>query len=734
VGIFNGNVEGDREGEWTFTGGRGETVIDYVIGSIVTKEIIEGMVVEDCIDSDHHPLVVWIRKEEEEQRKGGKMERVGRWVWTEEGIEEFRKELGELPLDEREVGRMWEGMRGQVKEILKRGSREKGVGTRKGWWDEECEEKKRAVRKALRRWRRGEGGRQNYREGKTEYRKLIERKKKEENEKWERELKIKTEGQVWEMVGKAKKRRRVNEGIKMEEWDKYFRDLLGGVSGRVRRGIEGGRGRDQEEEIGREEIRKVLTGMKDKKAVGVDGIPAEVWKYGGEGMELWVWKICDKIWKGEGWIEEWNEGVIVPIVKKGEGKRVEEYRGVSLTTSLYKVYASVLANRLREEVEGKGLIPQNQTGFRKGLGTIDNIYVLNYLINRQISKSGGKMVALFVDLRAAFDSVDRRILIEAMRDRGVKEGLVVRCEDIVRETRNRVRVGENVGEWFWTGRGVRQGCPLSPSMFNLLTADLEQEMGKSGWGGVKLGEGKIYTLSYADDMVLLAEEEDEMRSLMGKLEGYLDRKRLELNVSKTRIMRFRKGGGRKKKVRWRWKGRAIEEVKEFTYLGYTVQCNGGQEAQVRERLKRGAAVMGKVWGIGKRRFKGDWGRMCWLFDALVWPVIGYGVEVWGWKERGALEKLQERFLKWVLAVEWRTPGYVVREEMKRGKLRERAGIRAIGFEKRLAEGRGSDLARKCWEEMKVRGGGTRVRSGWEEERRKFLEERGVKWGELMEGG
>lgn len=63
---------------------------------------------------------------------------------------------------------------------------------------------------------------------------------------------------------------------------------------------------------------------------------------------------------------------------------------------------------MREEVEGKRIIPGNQTGFRKGLGTIDNIYVINYLVSRQLVKKGGSMVALFDGLKAAFDSVDRR--------------------------------------------------------------------------------------------------------------------------------------------------------------------------------------------------------------------------------------------------------------------------------------------------------------------------------------
>ncbi|KYN22001.1 hypothetical protein ALC57_05613 [Trachymyrmex cornetzi] len=58
--------------------------------------------------------------------------------------------------------------------------------------------------------------------------------------------------------------------------------------------------------------------------------------------------------------------------------------------TLYKVYTTALLERLREEVEGKGLIPHNQTGFRKGMETLYNIYVLNFLINRQVRKKGGK--------------------------------------------------------------------------------------------------------------------------------------------------------------------------------------------------------------------------------------------------------------------------------------------------------------------------------------------------------
>lgn len=216
--------------------------------------------------------------------------------------------------------------------------------------------------------------------------------------------------------------------------------------------------------------------------------------------------------------------------------------------------------------------------------------------------------------------------MEEMVRIGVREGLVRRAEEIYKEMKSRVKVEGETGENFWTARGVRQGCPLSPFLFNIMIANVE-ELRKGGWGGVRLGEVKIYSLAYADDMVLLAKSEEGMAHMLGKLESYLDGKRLEINVEKTKVMRFRKGRGRLKKANWSWKGKSIEEVKEFTYLGYKVKTNGGQEAQVKERIKKAGAVIRQVWGIGKRRFAGNWERRIWLCERLVGTVMSYGVKI-----------------------------------------------------------------------------------------------------------
>lgn len=111
-------------------------------------------------------------------------------------------------------------------------------------------------------------------------------------------------------------------------------------------------------------------------------------------------------------------------------------------------------------------------------------------------------------------------------------------------------------------------------------------------------------MAYVDDVVMLMENE-EMKSVIERLKQYLDRKKLETNTEKTKITRFRKGSGREGKRDWREKGKAIQEMKEFKYLSYMLQKYGKQEAHVRDRVKRAAAVMGQVWRIKKRRFGKD---------------------------------------------------------------------------------------------------------------------------------
>lgn len=138
--------------------------------------------------------------------------------------------------------------------------------------------------------------------------------------------------------------------------------------------------------------------------------------------------------------------------------------------------------------------------------------------------------------------------MQMMRKREVRESLVVRCEEVLEETASRVRVGDKKRGSFWTERWVRQGYPLSLCLFTLLLADLDEKLEKKRYGGVKIKERKIYSMAYADNVAVVAEEEVGMKEMMIKmLERYVERKGLEVNVEETKVMRCKKrvGGTRR---------------------------------------------------------------------------------------------------------------------------------------------------------------------------------------------
>lgn len=153
-------------------------------------------------------------------------------------------------------------------------------------------EEKTRVRRELRRWRREGDDGIRYRRERDKYKKLCEKKKRADLERWMEEIKeARTEGQMWRIVNRERKRKkRVNEGIEMEEWD-YFKELLGGVEGRVVSGIGREKREEGEEELRKEEVMEVIRKLKDGKAMGSDGIPNEVWKYGGEEVREGIWEV-----------------------------------------------------------------------------------------------------------------------------------------------------------------------------------------------------------------------------------------------------------------------------------------------------------------------------------------------------------------------------------------------------------------------------------------------------------
>jgi hypothetical protein len=118
--------------------------------------------------------------------------------------------------------------------------------------------------------------------------------------------------------------------------------------------------------------------------------------------------------RGEGFLVDWREGVICPIFKKGEKNRAENYRGITLLNTGYKLYVSVLSGRIKREIEEKEVVPDSQAGFR-GTEYCKQCVHPGRFSKERIEEEMGRMVSLFVDFRAAFDKVDGAKMFEYVR-------------------------------------------------------------------------------------------------------------------------------------------------------------------------------------------------------------------------------------------------------------------------------------------------------------------------------
>lgn len=106
-----------------------------------------------------------------------------------------------------------------------------------------------------------------------------------------------------------------------------------------------------------------------------------------------------------------------------------------------------------------------------------------------------------------------------------------------------------------------------------------------GWG-VRIGGKRLKILGYADNLMILAEDEEGIRWLITRLEKYIDGKELRLNAENTKVIRFgKRGKGRKGRALWWWKGEEIEEIKDVIYLGYRFKRSGRSKAHVEESEK-----------------------------------------------------------------------------------------------------------------------------------------------------
>ena len=189
-----------------------------------------------------------------------------------------------------------------------------------------------------------------------------------------------------------------------------------------------------------------------------------------------------------------------------------------------------------------------------------------------------------------------------------------------------VKTGHETTDWFQIGKGVHQGCILSPCLFNLYAEYIIRNAGlEEVQAGIRIAGRNINNLRYADDTSLMAESEEEKKSLFMKVKEDSEKVGLKLNIPKTKIMPF------DPIIPWQIDGEAMETMTDFIFLVSKITADGDCSHEIKRRLLLGRKAMTNLDSILKRRDITLPTNVC-LVKALVFPVVMYGCESWTLKE------------------------------------------------------------------------------------------------------
>ena len=258
-------------------------------------------------------------------------------------------------------------------------------------------------------------------------------------------------------------------------------------------------------------------------------------------------QLCKDIYNTGVWPEDFLQTIMVPIKKKPNATTCEDHRTISLLTHASKIVLRVLTKRMQSRAETNDCLGEDQYGFRKGRGTRDAIGALRVLTERSI-QHGQDIYICFVDYEKAFDRVDWKKLMHALRRIGVdwKDRRLI--GNLYMGQKVRIKIEGEFSEPGVIGRGVRQGCPLSPILFNIYIEELVREAMEEVKEGIKVGGRLTKALRFADDQAMLAGSQNGLQKMMDQLNKISKEYDMKINIKKTKIMRISKGKERTVKI------------------------------------------------------------------------------------------------------------------------------------------------------------------------------------------
>ena len=310
------------------------------------------------------------------------------------------------------------------------------------------------------------------------------------------------------------------------------------------------------------EAKKALRSMANGKAMGPDELPTELLKLGlsdsSHEILLAFHDIILSVWMTGEVPQEWKDAAIKVVHKKKDRTECSNYRGLSLVAHAGKVLLKIVANRLGDVCEEAGIPPEEQCGFRPQRSITDIMFVVRRLLKLGRT-SNTSLEICFIDLAKAYDSVDRVLLWEVLARFGVSPRIIKVIRMFHDGMRARVQLDDgDFSAWFNVCQGLRQGCGLSPLLFNILFAaviivvlqrfaedplivsDLDAPKCEDGRprkeGTLEMARRAVWGMLYADDAGVVSTSPRGLTRMMGVIVVTCQEFGLTVSEKKTEAM------------------------------------------------------------------------------------------------------------------------------------------------------------------------------------------------------
>ena len=255
-------------------------------------------------------------------------------------------------------------------------------------------------------------------------------------------------------------------------------------------------------------------------------------------------------------------------------KECSNYLTSALISPASKEMLKILQARLQQYVNCE--LPDVQVGFRKGRGTRDQIANIRWIIEkaRKLQKN---IYFCFINYAKAFDCVDHNKLWKILKEMGIPDHLTCLLRNLYAGQKATVRTGHKPTDWLQIGKGVHQGCILSPYVFNLYAEYIRRNAGlDEAQAGIKIAGRNVNNLRYADDTTLMAESKEKIKNLLMKVKEESEKAGLKLNIQKTKIIAL------DPITSWQIDGETMETVTDFIFGGSKIIADGDCSHEIKK--------------------------------------------------------------------------------------------------------------------------------------------------------